>query len=386
MRMTPLTAGVMFVMAGASGLALGRVCMGGPKLLGDGIHDPKAAPRVVAPRGELDPEEKRTVEIFKNVAPSVVFITKFGVKIDFFTRNPFKVPEESGSGFIWSEDGYIVTNRHVVGNITPGSEWKVTLADHEKTFDARVVGIAPEKDLAVLKIDSPEKLSPIPVGTSEDLLVGQKVYAIGNPFGLDQSLTKGIISAINREIESQIPGRLIRDVIQTDAAINPGNSGGPLLDSAGRLIGVNTAIKTTSGSSAGIGFAVPVDTVNAIVPQLIKHGYVIRPGLGILPADELKARRFLNITNGVLVAEVTPGSGADEAGLQSAEVVETRRGFKLRRGDVIVGIGGKPVTTHNDMFNILEKYKSGDVVKVSILRDGDQRIEKEIQLRELKQN
>ncbi|MBI3818972.1 MAG: trypsin-like peptidase domain-containing protein [Planctomycetes bacterium] len=387
MKTTPLTAGLLIFTAAVGGLALGRVFTdrsGGD----DGVHNSNATPRAIAPRGELEPEEKTTVELFKRVAPSVVYITKYGihqVQTGWFTRDAMTIPEGTGSGFIWSEDGYIVTNRHVVADITQGSQWRVTLPDQNVTYEAKVVGIASEKDLAVLKIDADTKLTPISVGESKDLQVGQKVYAIGNPFGLDQTLTKGIISALHREINSQARGRTIADVIQTDAAINPGNSGGPLLDSAGRLIGVNTAIATLSGSSAGVGFAVPVDTINQIVPQLIKFGYVVRPGLGIVPADENAARQ-LGIAKGVLIKDVAVGSGAEDAGLQGAEVVETRKGYKLRKADVIVAVNGQAINNSNDLYNVLDKYKAGDSVKVTIDRDSGKKVEKTITLQEMRQN
>lgn len=384
MNKSTLSLGLLLCTAAVGGLALGRV-LNSPALGGDDVHNPKAEPRPVAPAGDLDSEELRTIELFKKVSPSVVYITKFGVRFNWFNRDPMTVQEGSGTGFIWSEDGYVVTNRHVVADITRGSEWRVTIPGLNTTFDAKVVGIAPEKDLAVLKINADTKLTPITLGASKDLQVGQKVFAIGNPFGLDQTLTKGIISALHREINSQTRGRTIQDVIQTDAAINPGNSGGPLLDSSGRLIGINTAIATTSGSSAGVGFAVPVDIVNQIVPQLIKYGFVIRPGLGVVPADENKAR-YLGVEKGVLIADVQPGSSAEDAGVQTAEVIETRRGYRLRRNDVILAVNGDPVNTNNDLYNILDKYKAGDSVKVTIQRDGKDKVEKSITLQEIRGN
>ena len=226
-------------------------------------------------------------------------------------------------------------------------------------------GVAPDKDLAVLRIDAPaNRLQPIPIGTSKDLLVGQSVFAIGNPFGLDQSLTTGVISALGREIES-VTRRPIQGVIQTDAAINPGNSGGPLLDSAGRLIGVNTAIYSPTGASAGIGFAIPVDTVNRIVPELIRYGKVVRPGIGVQIAEEQIADRLG--VKGVLVVDVVPGSAAARAGIRP-----TRRegSGRVRLGDVITAIDGKKVESPNELFLLLEKYKVGDSVAISLLREG----------------
>ncbi|HEY7217720.1 MAG TPA: trypsin-like peptidase domain-containing protein, partial [Candidatus Binatia bacterium] len=264
-------------------------------------------------------------------------------------------------GFVWDTNGDIITNFHVIQNADAA---QVTLAD-QSNWKARVVGVAPDKDLAVLRIDAPDnRLRPIPIGTSKDLQVGQSVFAIGNPFGLDQTLTTGIISALNREIES-VTRRPIQGVIQSDAAINPGNSGGPLLDSAGRLIGVNTAIYSPSGVSAGIGFAIPVDTVNRIVPELIRSGRVTRPGLGIQVADEQIAQR-LGVT-GILVVDVTRGGAAAKAGIQP-----TRRDSegRLRLGDVITAVDGRKVESPNDLYLALEKFKVGDTVTVSLLRNG----------------
>ncbi|MDP3225440.1 MAG: trypsin-like peptidase domain-containing protein, partial [Rubrivivax sp.] len=236
-----------------------------------------AVPRAITPRGPLTADELVHVDLFKRSSPSVVHITSLGVQRDMFSANVQQVPRGTGTGFVWDGNGHIVTNFHVIQGANGA---RVTLAD-QTSFDAQLVGAFPDRDLAVLKIDAPkDKLPPIAVGSSKDLLEGQRVYAIGNPFGLDQTLTTGIVSALNREIES-FNQRTIRGVIQTDAAINPGNSGGPLLDSAGRLIGVNTQIASPSGASAGIGFAIPVDEVNRIVPRLIRDGRFVRPALGI---------------------------------------------------------------------------------------------------------
>lgn len=335
---------------------------------------PRAAPRPVAPRTDLAPDEKATIALFRRASPSVVHITTLTVARDIFNLNLLQIPEGTGSGFIWDEVGNIVTNFHVIQNADAA---QVTLADHS-TWKARRVGVAPDKDLAVLRIDaSTSRLRPIPVGSSQDLQVGQKVLAIGNPFGLDQTLTTGVISALGREIES-VTRRPIQGVIQTDAAINPGNSGGPLLDSAGRLIGVNTAIYSPSGASAGIGFAIPVDTVNRVVPELIRYGKVIRPGLGIQVAEDQLAQELG--LSGVLVVEVVPGSAAARAGIRP-----TRRDAfgRVRLGDVIVAIGGKKIESANDLFLILEQYKVGDAVNVALVRDK-RRQEVKITLEELK--
>ena len=333
----------------------------GAWLNGAALNDPKAAPRTVTPRGELRAEEKLNIALFKQASPAVVNITVLGVERDMFTLNQYQIPQGTGSGFVWDTRGNIITNFHVIQN-ADGAQ--VTLAD-QSSWKASVVGVAPDKDLAVLKIDAPaNKLQPIPIGTSRDLQVGQNVFAIGNPFGLDQTLTTGIISALNREIES-VTRRPIQGVIQSDAAINPGNSGGALLDSAGRLIGVNTAIYSPSGASAGIGFAIPVDTVNRIVPELIRSGKLTRPGFGIQIADEQIAQR-LRVT-GVLVIDVARGSAAARAGMQP-----TRRDAQGRiiLGDIITAIDGKKIESPNDMFLALEKYKVGDAVNVTSLRDG----------------
>jgi len=325
---------------------------------------PRATPRAIAPRGDLTVDEKSTIALFRRASPSVVYITTLTVARDFFTLNLLQIPEGTGSGFVWDDAGNIVTNFHVIQNADAA---QVTLADHS-TWKARRVGMAPDKDLAVLRVDAPKsRLYPIPIGSSKDLKVGQKVIAIGNPFGLDQTLTTGVISALGREIESvtRLP---IKGVIQTDAAINPGNSGGPLLDSAGRLIGVNTAIYSPSGASAGIGFAIPVDTVNRVVPQLIRYGKIIRPGLGVQVAED-QLTRELGLT-GVLIVDVAPGSPAAKAGIRP-----TMRGAlgRVKLGDVIIAIDGKKIESVNDLFLLLEQYKVGDMITIAVLRDGKRR-------------
>jgi S1-C subfamily serine protease len=325
------------------------------------LNDPRAAPRPVAPRADLAAGEKSIIALFRKASPSVVNITAISVQRDLFTLNLYQIPEGTGSGFVWDNSGNIITNFHVIQNADAA---QVTLGD-QSTWKANRVGVAPDKDLAVLRIDAPaNRLQPIPIGTSKDLVVGQSVFAIGNPFGLDQSLTTGVISALGREIES-VTRRPIQGVIQTDAAINPGNSGGPLLDSAGRLIGVNTAIYSPTGTSAGIGFAIPVDTVNRIVPELIRYGKVTRPGIGVQIAEEQIAERLG--VKGVLVVEVVPGSAAAKAGIRP-----TRRegSGRVRLGDVITAIDGKKVESPNELFIVLENYKVGDTVAVSLMREG----------------
>ena len=300
---------------------------------------------------------------FQEGVPSVVYITSLSVHRDAFSLNVQEIPEGTGSGFIWDKNGDIVTNFHVVQG---GEAWQVTLADNT-SWKARLVGAAPDMDLAVLKIDAPaEKLHPIPLGTSKDLQVGQKVFAIGNPFGLDQSLTTGVIHALNREIKS-VTQRMIKGVIQTDAAINPGNSGGPLLDSAGRLIGVNTAIYSPSGAYAGIGFAIPVDTVNRIVPEIIAKGRPTRVGLGVHVAPGKRNPRQMGLP-GLLIIDVVPDSPAAKAGLRPTR--RDRAGLHL--GDIITAIDGKPVKSADDLFSLLGVHKPGDTVKVTILRNGEE--------------
>ncbi len=328
------------------------------------MHDPSAGPRAVQPRGDLAEDEKTTIGIFRAAAPSVVYITTLAERRDAVTLDLSEVPSGTGSGFIWDDAGNIVTNYHVVET---AKHWEVTL-DDGSTYKARFVGGAPDQDLAVLRIDAPrEKLRPIPVGSSADLLVGQKVFAIGNPFGLDQTLTTGVISALNRQIKSRTQ-RPIKGVIQTDAAINPGNSGGPLLDSAGRLIGVNAAIYSPSGAYAGIGFAIPVDTVNRVVPELLRTGKVARPGLGIHMATDDQARS-LGVT-GVLIIDVIPNGPAAQAKLRP-----TRRGpGGWQLGDVIVALDDRPIKKADDLFDQMTKYKVGDVVKVAIQRGGERQV------------
>jgi S1-C subfamily serine protease len=325
--------------------------------------------RPIAP-GQMTAGERATVELFQRAAPSVVFITSLSVRRSPFRFDLTQIPRGSGSGFVWDEAGHVVTNFHVIQG---GDAARVTLAD-QTTWDATVVGASPEKDLAVLKIGAPaERLHALPVGRASDLLVGQQVFAIGNPFGLDHTLTTGVISALGREIESaaRIP---IRDVIQTDAAINPGNSGGPLLDSSGRLIGVNTAIYSPSGAYAGIGFAIPVDTVQWVVPDLIQHGRVIRPSLGVQIASQ-QVTRQLGIT-GALILEVLPGSSAERAGLRPT--VRDERG-RLVLGDVIVAIDGEPIRDFGDLLLVLEQHDAGDAVRVTVRR-GDREREVKVTL------
>ena len=313
---------------------------------------PDAAPRPIAARGDLAADEKATIDLFRQSSPSVVFITTLARRQTGMFRVA-EIPSGEGSGFVWDAEGHVVTNFHV---LQEANSARVTLADGS-TWPATLVGWAPDRDLAVLRIfPTGRTLKPILVGTSKDLLVGQKVFAIGNPFGLDQSLSTGIVSALGRSIES-VTGRRIEGVIQTDAAINPGNSGGPLLDSAGRLIGVNTAIASTTGSSAGVGFAVPVDTVNQIVPQLIAHVGVIRPQLGVTLADDAVTARLG--LQGALVLSVEPGTGAAAAGLRGTDRAEDG---SLLLGDLVTRAGERPVRTADDLIAALEEKKPGETL------------------------
>lgn len=319
---------------------------------------PPPVPATVAARGNLSSSEQTTVSIFRNAAPSVVYITKLSVRRDPFRRNALAIPQGTGSGFIWDDQGHIVTNFHVIQG---GDAAQVTLSD-QSTYNATLVGVYPDKDIAVLKVEAPTgKLQPLPIGASEDLTVGQHVFAIGNPFGLDHTLSTGVVSGIGREIQS-VTGRPIQGVIQTDAAINPGNSGGPLLDSAGRLIGVNTMIYSPSGASAGIGFAVPVDIVRVTVPQLIAHGKVQRPGLGI-QIDEGNLARRAGV-KGVLILGVIQGSGAEKAGLQPA--TQDSRTGRISLGDIIIAIDEQPTPTPTDLFRAVDAHNVGDTIQVTV--------------------
>ena len=316
---------------------------------------------VTQPVGELGADEKATMEVFEKVSPSVAYITNKRLQRDFFSFNVFEVPQGTGSGFLWDDKGHIVTNFHV---IYKAHEVEVKM-QNGKSYDAVLVGADPDHDLAVLRINALNlNVPPAMIGSSKDLRVGQKVLAIGNPFGLDSSLTTGIISALGRTIQSMTE-RYIHDVIQTDAAINPGNSGGPLLDSFGRLIGVNTAIISPSGAYSGVGFAVPVDTVNRIVTKLINYGKVGRPGLGLsLIPDNTMSRLGIE---GVGVLEVHRGSSSEEAGLREFKNLPDGR---VEMGDVIVECDGSQVKNASDLIRILDRHEVGEEVELVILRDG----------------
>jgi S1-C subfamily serine protease len=293
-----------------------------------------------------------------------VNITSIALRRDFFSLDVLQIPQGTGSGFVWDKEGHIVTNFHV---IEEGNAYTVTLAD-QSTYEAEISGYTDDKDLAVLKIKAPAaKLTPLALGGSRDLVVGQTVLAVGNPFGLDHSLTVGVVSALGRELKSP-SGRTIHDVIQTDAAINPGNSGGPLLDSRGRLIGVNSAIYSPSGTSAGIGFAVPVDTVRKLVPQLIAHGHAVRPGIGVTLVSDAVASR-LGI-HGVAIYNVKPGGPADRAGLIG---VRSSRMGDVVLGDVIVAVSGKAVDSGDDLLDAFENAGEEATVALTVERNGRRR-------------
>ncbi len=342
----------------AAGLAAAAMMMAPGGVHGRG----EAPPRAVTPRGPLAAEEQAHVDIFKRNSPSVVHITSLGVQRDMFSMNVQQVPRGTGTGFVWDAQGHIVTNFHVIQG---GNGARVTMAD-QTSYDAQLVGAFPDRDLAVLRIQAPkDKLPPISLGTSRDLAVGQRVYAIGNPFGLDQTLTTGIVSALNREIES-VTRRPIRGAIQTDAAINPGNSGGPLIDSAGRLIGINTAIYSPSGASAGIGFAIPVDEVNRVVPRLIRDGRIPRPSLGISAAPP-EFNRALKLPLGIAIVGVAPGSSAAEIGLRPFR--RSASGGVIA-GDLIVAVDKEPVAALESMLEQFEQRQPGDTVTLTVLRQG----------------
>ena len=347
-------------------LAFGAAALGVHvfRALGIRLGEPAAQPRPISARGDLAADERSTIALFHETGPAVVYITTLAQSFDIWSLSVSEIPQGTGSGFVWDDAGHVVTNYHVLQG---ASAARVTLASHG-TYAAELAGAAPQYDLAVLRISAPRKeLRPIPLGTSGDLQVGQKVFAIGNPFGLDRTLTTGIVSALGRTIQS-VTGRPIENVIQTDAAINPGNSGGPLLDSAGRLIGVNTAIYSPSGANAGIGFAVPVDTVNRVVPQLIGHGRISRPQLGARFDDRINrlVKQRLGV-EGVVVVDVARGSAAEAAGLRGSERAPDG---SIVPGDIIRAVDGKPVASTDELAAALESHDVGDSVRLEVLRGG----------------
>jgi len=315
-------------------------------------------------RAALIEDERNTIDIVKRTKNSVVYVTNIKYVRDMFFRTEEAVPRGSGSGFVWDRAGHIVTNAHVIDE---GDIFNVTLPDQQQR-QARLVGKEPNKDIAVLKVEGDlGGLSPLTLGSSRALEVGQKVVAIGNPFGFDHTVTTGIVSALGRSIKG-FGGLTIRDMIQTDASINPGNSGGPLLNSSGELVGMNTVIISPSGASSGIGFAVPVDTIKKIVPQIITYGRVIRPGLGVSLLSDEYARRLG--VEGVVLFEVPPGSAAYQAGLRG---VSRDRSGRLALGDVIKAIDGTRIRSYDDFYNSLDNYKIGDTVTLTVEREGRER-------------
>ncbi len=353
MSRTLWNAGWLYLLVG------GLVCVGGA-LPGGAEPAVESTPRTAGAPAGLSADELATIQVFERSTKSVVFITNTALRRDIWSLNVMEVPQGSGSGFLWDLEGHIVTNYHVIY----GANTISVVLSEGADYQAKVVGVDPDHDLAVLKIQAPrDKLVPVQLGSSRDLRVGQKVLAIGNPFGLDHTLTTGVVSALGRSIKS-LSERTIDGVIQTDAAINPGNSGGPLLDSAGRLIGVNTQIVSPSGAFAGIGFAVPVDMVARLVPQLIKHGKIIKPGLGVsLIQDEIAQRWGIK---GAILARVERHGAAGKAGLRG---VRETGGGRIELGDIIIKLDGKPVDNVDDLTRILDGHKVGDDVRVEYLRN-----------------
>ena len=332
----------------------------------------------------LKDEEKSVVDLFTKSKSAVVFITNVAVRRDAFTLSLTEQPQGAGSGIIWDDEGHVVTNYHVIRNANelkvqfslqnnrgPNSKGKIN--DVLDACDAVVVGFDDDKDIAVLKLMDAScytnKAKALPIGSSSSLQVGQRVFAIGNPFGLDHTLTTGVVSGLSRQIQSGNTGRPIDGIIQTDAAINPGNSGGPLLNSSGQLIGLNTAIYSASGTSSGVGFALPVDMVTGIVDQIIRFGRVTRPIIGVSFApDEIAEQLGLG---GVLVLDAREGGPAERAGIRSTKRDDSGR---LLLGDVIVGIDDEKIEDSYDLYRALDNHVVGDSVKVSVFRDTDRRV------------
>ncbi|MEZ5534953.1 MAG: trypsin-like peptidase domain-containing protein [Thiolinea sp.] len=351
----------------------GLLFWGGTLLLSYQAESKGVQPRPVSAAVSLSGEELRTIKVFEQNSPSVVYIATTERVLDLWTRNVSERPSGTGTGFVWDEAGHIVTNFHVISGHRTA---KVRLAD-QRILEAEVVGASPEHDLAVLKLrDSRNIPPPVKIGSSHDLRVGQKVLAIGNPFGLDHTLTTGVVSALDRSIDDA--DTTMDNLIQTDAAINPGNSGGPLLDSSGRVIGVNVAIYSPSGASAGIGFAIPVDIVNRVIPKLVQHGRYVRPILGITMNDEISRQVSERLNaKGILVLRVQPGSPAERAGIQGTQLTATD---DLLLGDMIQAIDGKAISNSAEMTETLDNYRLNDEVIVRLLRDGREVVEVPVRL------
>ncbi|PYS84491.1 MAG: peptidase S1 [Acidobacteria bacterium] len=328
-----------------------------------------SASSVSSPSSVTEPslatDEQNNIEVYKTIAPGVVYIQSTTTVRDFLGL--FSQPVEgAGSGSIIDDQGDILTNYHVIANAE-----KLTVSfGGGKNYPAKVVGRDPDTDLAVIRLlESPkEQMTVVPLGDSDKLIVGQKVLAIGNPFGLDRTLTTGVISGLQRPIRAQ-NNRQIEGAIQTDASINPGNSGGPLLDSHGRMIGINSQIESPSGASAGVGFAIPVNIARRIVPQLVRNGYVQRPKLGIDPrnVEALSGQVRLPVSYGVLILAVQAGGAAANAGLRG--VVQTENG-DVELGDIIIAINGEKVSNNDDLYKILDKHQVGETVNVEVMRNG----------------
>ncbi len=355
---------LVILLAGLAGLLLF-------KTVSDGFRNrPDYTERVVTARGDLASDEKATIEVFEAVAPSVVYIRTKGFQ-QTFDGSVSQQEVASGTGFVWDENGHIITNLHVVRDslIGQNAQLEVQLADLQ-VFDAEIIGAVSKHDVAVLKIKAdPSQLVPITIGSSDGLKVGQKVLAIGNPFGFDKTLSTGVIGGLNRSVGTDSEN-VLGGMIQTDAAINPGNSGGPLLDSAGRLIGVNTAIVSTSGASAGLGFAVPVNDVHSSVSMVLKESVATETpsmGIAILDAETARANGIPErlLTGGLVILEVYPETPAAAAGLRGC----MRRGFNRVLGDQITAIEGKNISTFEELKSLMAEFKAGDTIKLSVVRD-----------------
>ena len=361
-----LTARQILLIALISGLfAAGTVAI--VDRISNRFQPSQAALNESAPAGITDPsvatDEQNNIEVYKALSPGVVFIHSTSYARDWLG---FVEPQEgSGSGSILDQQGNILTNYHVI----EGAE-KVSVSIGQKDYAAMIVGRDPDTDLAVIRLlEKPAgTLTVVPLGDSDKLVVGQKVLAIGNPFGLDRTLTTGVISGLQRPIRAR-NNRLIEGAIQTDASINPGNSGGPLLDSRGRMIGINSQILSPSGSSAGVGFAVPVNIAKRVVPDLLSSGKVRRPKLGISPRDVSAIRNQVDlpVDDGVLILQVARGSGAANAGLRGIQQMENG---DIELGDIILGIDNDKVSNSDELFRVLDKHQIGETVQVQILRDG----------------
>lgn len=376
----------MFKSRTTAGLLLSLLTFNSYALLGFGSDDNKKEAReqerqkiekqIAEEQAQLLASEKNTINIFEENVKSVVNVSNIRIARTgwWFHSEEMEVPAGAGSGFVWDNDGHIVTNYHVIAG---GDSFVISFHKDTETYEAEVVGTYPQKDIAVLKLKKkPKKLYPVTAGHSRGLKVGQKALAIGNPFGLDHTMTSGIVSATDRKIRG-VANVTIHGMIQTDCSINPGNSGGPLYNSLGHVIGMNTMIYSPSGSSAGVGFSVPVDTIKSIVPQLIKNGKVKRPGLGISLQEGLKYH--FGFEKGIIIKSVDPSSPAGKAGLEGMSR-DTRGRYLL--GDILLEVDGKEVNSYDEIFNVLENYEVGDEVEISYLR-GSKEMKTKLKLMEI---